>query len=198
WCHSFSFGACLRSAEAGNNYNQSIRHEDRGRSCSCDYRCQCGTSAMRRRRCRCRAPRWRPAAGTPSMSFSSPAMPMSIIRASLCRLAHYDYWSDTVRRSIVLDAKADLLGYGMGEKGIVDIATRLAAGQTVRDLRDMRGVAYTLGASETPPTQLFDREVLRLPSYEEVKADKWAFAEATRLIHIHTNPFNAQALVQYH
>src|SRR5881392_3257795 len=71
------------------------------------------------------------------------------VEASLRRLAHYDYWSDTVRRSILLDCKADLLVYGMGERVIVDIARRLAAGQTVRDLRDLRGVAYALGARES-------------------------------------------------
>src|SRR6516225_7201620 len=70
------------------------------------------------------------------------------VEASLRRLAHYDYWSDTVRRSILLDAKADLLVYGMGETAIVEIAHRLAAGQTVKDLRDMRGIAYHLGAKE--------------------------------------------------
>src|SRR5947209_3190467 len=69
------------------------------------------------------------------------------VEASLRRLAHYDYWSDSVRRSILLDAKADLVVYGMGEVAIVEIAKRLAAGQSVRDLRDMRGVAYALGAS---------------------------------------------------
>src|SRR5205085_9353724 len=68
------------------------------------------------------------------------------VEASLRRLAHYDYWSDTVRRSILLDAKPDLLVYGMGEQAIVDIARRLAAGESVRHLRDMRGVAYALGA----------------------------------------------------
>ena len=74
------------------------------------------------------------------------------VEASLRRLAHYDYWSDTVRRSILLDAKADLVVYGMGEKPIVEIARRLAAGRDAcADLRDMRGVAYALGASETPP-----------------------------------------------
>src|SRR6266542_4022189 len=71
------------------------------------------------------------------------------VEASLRRLAHYDYWSDTVRRSIVLDAKADLVVYGMGEKNIVEIAKRMAAGQTVKDLRDMRGIAYVLGAKES-------------------------------------------------
>src|SRR5205814_9231337 len=72
------------------------------------------------------------------------------VEASLRRLAHYDYWSDTVRRSILLDCKADLVAYGMGERVIVEIARRLAAGRTVRELRDLRGVAYALGASETP------------------------------------------------
>jgi len=157
------------------------------------------------------------------------------VEASLRRLAHYDYWSDTVRRSILLDAKADLLVYGMGEKAIVEIAQRLAAGQTVRNLRDMRGVAYVLGASETPMDSSLraragrtpsDKSIQRamvdgtafvdladalpeqrgglppafclLPSYEEVKSDKLAFVEATRLSHLNTNPFNAKHLVQYH
>src|SRR5579884_74270 len=71
------------------------------------------------------------------------------VEASLRRLAHYDYWSDTVRRSILLDSKADLLVYGMGEQTIVEIARRLAAGESVKDLRDMRGVAYVLGAKES-------------------------------------------------
>src|SRR5436853_2988858 len=71
------------------------------------------------------------------------------VEASLRRLAHYDYWSDSVRRSILLDGKADLLVYGMGEENVVAIADRLAAGQTVKDMRDLRGVAYALGAKES-------------------------------------------------
>src|SRR5262245_30080480 len=70
------------------------------------------------------------------------------VEASLRRLAHYDYWSDTVRRSILLDCKADLLAYGMGEDTIVQVARRFAAGQTVKEMRDLRGVAYVLGAKE--------------------------------------------------
>ncbi len=136
------------------------------------------------------------------------------VEASLRRLAHYDYWSDTVRRSILLDSKADLLVYGMGEKTIVEIARRLAAGETVKDLRDMRGVAYVLGAKEaaelasnlSSPSPLVGEgekravfgDYLLLPSFEEVKSDKNAFVEATRLIHINTNPHNAQTLVQFH
>jgi uncharacterized radical SAM protein YgiQ len=115
------------------------------------------------------------------------------VEASLRRLAHYDYWSDTVKKSIVLDSKADLIVFGMGEQAIVEIARRLKAGETVKDLRDMRGVAYALGASETPP-----EDALRLPSYEEVGEDKNRFALATRTIHQETNPLNARRLVQFH
>lgn len=117
------------------------------------------------------------------------------VEASLRRLAHYDYWSDTVRRSILLDSKADLVVYGMGEEPILEIARRLAAGETVRDLRDMRGVAYALGASEPPPS---GPNVVVLPSHGEVKTDLRAFALATKLIHTETNPRNAKTLVQFH
>jgi uncharacterized radical SAM protein YgiQ len=115
------------------------------------------------------------------------------VEASLRRLAHYDYWSDTVKRSILLDSKADLIVFGMGEQPIVEIARRLSAGETVRDLRDMRGVAYALGAKEPAPA-----DALVLPSFEEVKSDKRKFALATRTIHQETNPLNARRLVQFH
>ena len=115
------------------------------------------------------------------------------VEASLRRLAHYDYWSDKVKRSILLDSKADLIGYGMGENTIVEIARRLDAGETLHDLRDMRGVAYAMGASETPPD-----DSLVLPSFEEVRDDKVAFSEATKLFHNETNPYNARRLVQMH
>ena len=115
------------------------------------------------------------------------------VEASLRRLAHYDYWSDTVRRSILLDSKADLVVFGMGEEIILEIARCLNAGETVQSLRDMRGVAYAMGASETPPAA-----AVTLPSYEVVLADKAAFAEATKIIHNETNPYNARRLVQFH
>ena len=136
------------------------------------------------------------------------------VEASLRRLAHYDYWSDTVKRSILLDCKADLVVFGMGENPIVEIARRLAAGETVRDMRDMRGVAYALGASECPPEQRREElaatllvrestgmraaELEFIPNYASVVADKHAFVEATRLCHHNTNPHNAKTLVQYH
>lgn len=149
------------------------------------------------------------------------------VEASLRRLAHYDYWSDTVRKSILLDCKADLLVYGMGERNIVEIAKRLDAGKSVKDCRDLRGVAYRLGANEATGAayrlganevsgaasarrfSAHDRRadaaplagtyaIELLPSFESVSTDKLAFAEATRLIHHNTNPFNAAALIQFH
>jgi uncharacterized radical SAM protein YgiQ len=117
------------------------------------------------------------------------------VEASLRRLAHYDYWSDTVRRAIMLDAKADLVVFGMGEHQILSIANRLAAGETVKDLRDMRGVAYALGATES---QNLPPGAIVLPSYEQVKVDKRDFARATKIIHQETNPLNAKCLVQFH
>jgi uncharacterized radical SAM protein YgiQ len=134
------------------------------------------------------------------------------VEASLRRLAHYDYWSDTVKRSVLLDSKADLLVYGMGENNILEIAKRFRAGQTHRDLRDLRGVAYSLGARESaelrerlalertsePEIAPSSTKWIELPSYEQVRDDKIAFAEATRIIHTNTNPFNAATLVQFH
>jgi uncharacterized radical SAM protein YgiQ len=142
------------------------------------------------------------------------------VEASLRRLAHYDYWSDTVRRSILFDSKADLVVYGMGEKTIVEIAKRLAAGESVRDLRDLRGIAYSLGAKESDALRTGPGEgdlsplsprgrgvggegaaatdFVVLPSYDDVKSDKMAFVEATRVSHINTNPYNAKTLVQFH
>jgi uncharacterized radical SAM protein YgiQ len=128
------------------------------------------------------------------------------VEASLRRIAHYDYWSDTVRPSVLVTSKADLVGFGMGEEVILEIARRLRAGETVRDLRDMRGVAYLLGKDEELPEggpHAFrdasgDGRTVEMPSFEEVRADKVAFATMTRLLHQETNPLNARRLVQRH
>ena len=117
------------------------------------------------------------------------------VEASLRRLAHYDYWSDKVRGSILLDAKADAIVYGMGETTIVEIARRLQAGQSLADCRDLRGLTYALGAKDEPPA---GDDVELLPSYDEVKQDGVAFARATKQIHLNSNPFNAKTLVQLH
>ncbi len=117
------------------------------------------------------------------------------VEASLRRLAHYDYWSDRVRPSILLDSKADLLVYGMGEESIVEIARLLAAGGTPRDCRGLRGVAWAAGASEAVPA---GDDVIPLPSFEEVCASKDAFLEMARLAHRENSPFNARTVVQRH
>ncbi len=117
------------------------------------------------------------------------------VEASLRRLAHYDYWSDTVRRSILLDAKADLVAFGMGERTVLEIVRALDAGRTLKELRGLRGVAYRLGASEPPPA---GPDTLELPAFEQAVADKLAFCEMTRIAHLETNPHNARRLVQRH
>ena len=208
------------------------------------------------------------------------------IEGSLRRIAHYDYWSDKVRRSIVVDAKCDLLLYGNAERAIVEIAHRLAAREPVEGITDVRGTAFvrrpddesgrgwfeidstqvdlpgrveaqvnpylttseqaaeqgsscakedapantaatptTTGleglAAQTPgapamvPLTFFanpnlpttqgklkvpprDRSVIRLPSYEQVRADPVLYAHSNRVLHLETNPGNARALVQAH
>jgi uncharacterized radical SAM protein YgiQ len=125
------------------------------------------------------------------------------VEASLRRIAHYDYWSDKVWPSILVTSKAHLLVYGMGEAPILEIARRLAAGRPVEDLRDMRGVAYLLGKSESLPAHRWDdancpNEDVTLPSHERAVADKVAFAEMTRDMHRETNPLNARRLLQVH
>ncbi|MGA8783935.1 MAG: YgiQ family radical SAM protein, partial [Polaromonas sp.] len=196
------------------------------------------------------------------------------IEGSLRRIAHYDYWSDKVRRSIVVDAKSDLLLYGNAERALVEIAHRLAAKEPVQTITDVRGTAfvrrqddesgkgwfeidstqvdepgrveshinpymttseqaagqgstcakedgekegvaakppanpaiqplvfmpnpalYGKGSVKVPPR---DRTVIRLPSYEQIKADPVLYAHANRVLHLETNPGNARALVQAH
>jgi len=200
------------------------------------------------------------------------------IEGSLRRIAHYDYWSDKVRRSIVIDSKCDLLLYGNAERAVVEIAHRLAAKEPVQQITDVRGTAFmrretpegwmeidstsidvpgrveahvnpylmiseqaleqgescarndeartvadaankknaskqNLKAGESPlvfsPNPALqvkgklkvpprDRSVIRLPSYEQVKADPVLYAHANRVLHLETNPGNARALVQAH
>ena len=204
------------------------------------------------------------------------------IEASLRRIAHYDYWSDQVRRSILVDAKADILLYGNAERALVELAHRLAKREPVASIRDLRGTAFLsrglpegwteVAATDCPPlprplphegggeisidakhrdagdgrlresgyanlgdgvvdrgdhshtgqcdlsltttdhpnqTKRLDlacrsdradraHTVIRLPTYEQVKADPLLYAQASRLFHLETNPGNARALVQAH
>ncbi len=126
------------------------------------------------------------------------------IEASLRRIAHYDYWSDTVRRSILLDAKADLLVFGMGERPVWEVADRLQRGERIEQIRDVRGTAFIVNDAEMkrheadPARMVADRKTVVLPSYEQVVADKRAFALMSRAFQLETNPGNARPLAQRH
>jgi len=179
-----------------------------------------------------------------------PGVPIVVggIEASLRRIAHYDYWSDKVRRSILVDAKADLLVYGNGERAIVELAHRLGAGEDIGTIRDVRGTAfmvrempadrevidstrvdtpgplappldpYSANASDSAPCagegdepkaapslvrlqrRPVDRakQVIRLPSFDDVRDDAVLYAHASRVLHLEANPHNARAMVQRH
>ncbi len=126
------------------------------------------------------------------------------IEASLRRIAHYDYWSDKVRRAILFDAKADLLVFGMGERPIWEIADRLHQGERVEDLKDVRGTAYLINDEAMkvheadPARRAADQKTVVLPSYEDVVADKEAFARMSRDFQLETNPGNGRPLAQRH
>jgi uncharacterized radical SAM protein YgiQ len=140
-----------------------------------------------------------------------PEVPVVIggIEASLRRIAHYDYWSDKVRRSVLPDSKADLLLFGNAERALVELTHRLARGEAVASIRDLRGTAFMVAAGTTPGadwvpagTAKHDTQrahtYVRLPSYEEVAADQTLYAQASRSFHLESNPGNARALVQAH
>lgn len=115
------------------------------------------------------------------------------IEASLRRFAHYDYWEDKVRRSLLLDAKADLLVHGMGERPILELARRVRAGEPFQAIADIRGTAVVLGRGAAPPAG-----AVELPPFEEVAADRHRYAEAFRLLSREQNPHCAHPLVQRH
>ncbi len=124
------------------------------------------------------------------------------IEALLRRIAHFDYWSETVRRSILLDSKADLLIFGMGERPVWEVAQRLAAGEELARLRDIRGTAFRVNAGEAeafaawPSETVTDGRVVVMPGFDEVKSDKTRYALASRILHYETNPYNARPLLQ--
>jgi uncharacterized radical SAM protein YgiQ len=186
-----------------------------------------------------------------------PSAPLVIgsIEASLRRIAHYDYWSDKVRRSILIDSKADILLYGNAERAIIELTHRLARGEDISEVQDIRGTAFIRKFVpdefvEVPSTRLDrpgvvdkhedpyamkmgkgdascatdekvddaanaapvinlplplkaakvprDRQVIRMPSYEEVASDPVMYAHASRVLHLEANPGNARSLVQRH
>ncbi|MBI4705255.1 MAG: YgiQ family radical SAM protein [Deltaproteobacteria bacterium] len=124
------------------------------------------------------------------------------IEASLRRIAHYDYWSDQVRRSVLLDAPADLLVFGMAERAVLELAERLARGEPIDRIREVRGTGFVLGRGqwETLPLtrQVGDGRPVLLPGFEQVAADRRAFARMTRAAALEGNPHHARPLLQPH
>ena len=192
-------------------------------------------------------------------AYSDVPLVIGSIEASLRRIAHYDYWSDKVRRSVLIDSKADILLYGNAERALVELSHRIAKGEKPSEIQDIRGTAFLrkkipAGWDEIESTKLdrpgnvekhvdpyemaspstsggkadascaeqsaskkielpegtkaieivrkpkADRtkQVVRLPSYEEVAADPVLYAHASRVLHLEANPGNARALIQKH
>jgi len=117
------------------------------------------------------------------------------IEASLRRFAHYDYWEDKVRRSLLFDAKADLLVYGMGERPLLELAERVRRGERVGSIRDIRGTAVSVGSDEI---QVILSSACEIPPFEEVVQNRRAFADAYRLASGEQNPFCGRIVVQRH
>ncbi len=112
------------------------------------------------------------------------------IEASLRRLAHYDYWSNKIRRSILLDSGADLISYGMGEKSVIEIADCLASGMDVKDITYIDGTVFKTRDKS------FIEDGIILPSYEEIKADKATYAKSFYTQYVNTDAFTAKKLVE--
>ena len=129
------------------------------------------------------------------------------IEASLRRTSHYDYWSNTVKKSILLDSKADLLIYGMGENALLEIATQLKSGKSAREIRDVRGTCWYTGKKEeieefvkSFENQPETKRPVFLPAYEKIKADnpqsKELFAQSFLIQEQNTDAINAQILIE--
>ena len=112
------------------------------------------------------------------------------IEASLRRMAHYDYWSDKLKRSILLDSGADILSYGMGEHSIIEIAEALDAGIPVEEITYINGTVV----KEKNLDSVYDAEIL--PSFEELKADRLTYARSFYTQYLNTDAFNGKRLVE--
>jgi len=123
-----------------------------------------------------------------------PGVPIIIggLEASLRRFAHYDYWSNDVKRSILLDSQADLLVFGMGEKAIVEVAERLSSGEPIDQITDVRGTMLPLTGDVVP------QDTLVLPSFDNVTSDKKKYAEAFLVQYNQQDPFRGKPMYQPH
>ncbi len=118
------------------------------------------------------------------------------IEASLRRFAHYDYWSDSVRQSVLADAPADMIVYGMGERPLLEVASRLDSGEKIGDMRQVPGTAVKMEVKEWRSSDKSD--YLEIPGYSEVSKDKRKYAEAFRLHYQEQDPFWGRTVVQAH
>ena len=114
------------------------------------------------------------------------------VEASLRRFVHYDYWSDALRRSILIDSQADLLVYGMGERQILEIAGALSDGVPVDAIRNVKGTCYAAGPDGLPEA------FVELPSWKEISASRSCFAEAYRISSLEQDPIKGRPLIQHH
>jgi len=123
-----------------------------------------------------------------------PGVPVMLggVEASLRRLAHFDYWEESVRRSMLVDAKADILVYGMGERPVLEIARRLRDGEDIKKMNGVRGTVIARSSQEG-----FEDAVM-LPSYEEVSTDKDKFNEAFKRAYLEGDPVRGRTVVQKH
>ncbi len=112
------------------------------------------------------------------------------IEASLRRMAHYDYWSNAFKRSILLDSQADLISYGMGEKSIVEIADALNSGISVKDLSFIAGTVY----KTKDISNIYDYELL--PAYDDMVSEKSLYAKSFKIQHDNTDPYNGKVLIE--
>ncbi|AKB42336.1 Fe-S OXIDOREDUCTASE [Methanosarcina vacuolata Z-761] len=149
-------------------------------------------------------------------AFPEVPIVMGGIEASLRRFAHYDYLSDKVRQSILADAPADLIVYGMGELQVVEIAKRLQAGEDIRNIRDIPGTVWKMEVkawkelkeraekSEQKDEKIaedaatFLKQYLEVSSFSEVSQDKTAFAKAFRIYFAEQNPVTGKGVIQPH
>lgn len=114
------------------------------------------------------------------------------IEASLRRFAHYDYWDDKIRRSILMDSSADILVYGMGEKAILQIANLLNYGKSIKKMNDIKGTVFV---SDDKPS---DCDYIEVPSFEEVTTDKMAYAISHKMEYIEQDAVRGKTILQKH
>lgn len=124
--------------------------------------------------------------------YGDVAIAIGGLEASLRRFAHYDYWDDAVRPSVLADSKADLLMYGMGEHQITELAERLSNGENIRDIRDIRGTCYLTEPINTPIG------AAECPSFEQVSENKQAYAKATRIQYDQQDEVYGKSVIQRH